>query len=130
VTQTLTLPAEEEAALRRRARVRTFLFPGAGFGLLGYPGWATFGFAVLWGITVSITYLALFPSPVSWAAFVGCTVLGQGFWATEYFAVRKLPILDRREHNLATRHFGLVSSISYIALAIAAAYAGYNVYAH
>jgi hypothetical protein len=127
VSEASTLSREEEVDLRRRARVRAFLFPGAGFGMLGYPGWATFGFAVLWAITVSITLLALHPSPISWAAFVGCTVLGNGFWATEYYAVRRLPVLERRRHNLASRHFGIVTVVTYIALAVAAAYAGYNI---
>jgi hypothetical protein len=121
------LTPEDEAALRRRARVRCFLFPGAGFGILGYPGWSTFGFSVLWAVTVSITLLAFFPNPLSWAGFVGCTVLSQGFWATEYFAVRKLPILEQRSHNLASRHFGVVTVVTYVALLIAGACAGYHI---
>jgi hypothetical protein len=121
------ISVEDEVALRRRARVRCFLFPGAGFGILGYPGWATFGFSVLWAVTVSVILLAFYPNPVSWAGFVGCTVLSQGFWATEYYAVRKLPVLEHRTHNLASRHFGPVTIVSYIMLVVAAAYAGYNI---
>jgi hypothetical protein len=121
---------EDEAALRRRARVRTFLFPGAGFGVLGYSGWCSFGFTVLWALTLSVVWLAFYPSPEAWGAFVGCAVLGNGFFATEYFAVRKLPILDRRQHNLSTRHFGVVAVVSYISLAAAAAYAGFNIQMH
>lgn len=123
----LALSLEEEVALRHLARVRCFLFPGAGFGILGYPKWGSFGFAVLWAVTVSVTLLAFFPSPLSWAGFVGATVLSQGFWATEYFAVRKLPVLESRSHNLASRHFGVVTVVTYITLFIATAYAGYRV---
>ena len=118
---------EEETALRQRARVRCFLFPGAGFGILGYPGWSTFGFAVLWAVTVSVTLLAFFPNPLSWAGFVGTTVLSQGFWATEYYAVRKLPILENRNQNLSSRHFGIVTVVTYLALFVATAYAGYHI---
>ena len=121
------LSLEEEVALRQRARVRCFLFPGAGFGILGYPRWGTIGFAVLWAVTVSVTLLAFFPSPLSWAAFVGTTVFSQGFWAMEYFAVRKLPVLENRSQNLASRHFGVVIAVTYVALFIATAFAGYRV---
>ena len=118
---------EDESALRQRARVRSFLFPGAGFAILGYAGWSTVGFTVLWAVTVSVTLLAFFPNPMSWFGFVACTVLSNGFWATEYFAVRKLPVLEKRCHNLASRHFGVVTVVSYVALAAAAAYAGYRI---
>ena len=118
---------EEELVLRRRARIRCFLFPGAGFGILGYPKWGTFGFIVLWAVTLSVTLLAFFPNPLSWAGFVGTTVLSQGFWATEYYAVRKLPILEHRSHNLATKHFGLLTAVTYVALLAATAYAGYSI---
>ena len=118
---------EEELALRHRARVRCFLFPGAGFGILGYPKWSTFGFIVLWAVTVSVLLLAFFPNPLSWAGFVFCTVLSQGFWATEYYAVRKLPILEHRNNNLSSRHFGVLTVVTYIALFFATAFAGYNI---
>jgi signal peptidase I len=107
---------ESEQAIRRAARKRSTLLPGAGLALLGYPVPAVLGVAGMVIFLAAVAVVCVYPNAVmTWLAFaflVGSAL----FWGAEYLAVGRITIRPSGEFSPITRHFKGVCVIVYSGL--------------
>jgi signal peptidase I len=112
---------DREQAVRKVARWRSAILPGAGFALLGYPLAAGVSFG-LTAIFVAATVVVSFaPGELAaWlalASLIGAVVL----WIAESVAVNLVPIRPSDERSVSARHFGAVCALAYIGVIAASA---------
>jgi signal peptidase I len=112
---------EREKAIRRDARWRSVILPGAGFALLGYPLAAGVCFA-LTAVFVAATVVVSF-APGALAAWLalGSLVSAVLFWTVEYIAVNQVPIRPSGAHSLVSRRFGVICTLAYAGVIAASA---------
>jgi signal peptidase I len=112
---------EREKALRKDARWRSVILPGAGFALLGYPGAAFVSFALAAVFLAATVVVSFAPSaPLAWlalASLIGAALL----WTVEYVAVSQLSVRPEGATSAVSRHFGAACVLVYVALIAASA---------
>jgi signal peptidase I len=112
---------EPEKSLRRDARWRPMVLPGAGFALLGYPAAALVSFALAAVFLASTVIVSFAPSaPAAWLSLV--SLIGAALlWTVEYVVVSHLPVRTEGAESVVSRHFGAACAVTYVGLIAASA---------
>jgi signal peptidase I len=92
-----------ERAFRRKALIRSWFCPGAGFALLGQKGLGLLTFLASFGMLPAIIWIALQPvAAAAWTA-LGILVVALTLSLTEQFACKRAALQPLRSHFLVTR---------------------------
>jgi len=108
------IPQAEEKTIRRQARRRASLCPGAGWALLGYRTRGNFVLLCVVAWLVSMFWLVLTLSPASVWAAGGTTLIALAIWSVELLDTAWC-VVRRPAESLLVQRFGLTTTMVWAA---------------